>query len=183
MEIESQRIEYPCCICLDLDEEDILKYCCWRCIEGVVCENCAVGLWRNNFYKRCPVCRNKSTNTKPWYKVFDDNGEYINTPNFETISNNSSNEIDNEYDTFEKVIIFIQSIFCCSMTLFLIFFIGFFTNYLFKLGSCKSLCTMISQFYNFMENILTGMILITIIIFAPIIGNIIIKYIRKCFES
>ena len=177
MEIESQRIEYPCCICFNIPEDNELKYICRRCMEGVVCYNCSVGMWTYSYGKSCPVCRNKSTIDRPWYQIFDDNGNHINSPISErSISTYESYEV-NENSYFAGLCLFFQIIIGFVCLLCFIFWIGLLIAYIFKIGSCSNGCSIMSQGNKIMENILIGSLLIIIIITFPIVLKI---FINRC---
>jgi hypothetical protein len=141
-------------------------------MEGVVCYDCSVGMWMNNYGKRCPVCRNKSDTNRPWYQILDDNGDYISSPISNiTISTYESGEvIENSY--FAGLCFFLQIILGFIGLLCLIFWMGLLVAYIFKFGSCSNNCSITNQANKIMENIFIGTLLILIIIMIPIILKI-----------
>ena len=136
----------PCCICYTQKKnKSFVEYKCTRCLEGIVCEQCAIQLWTANSGKSCPVCNNKTIGRETWYKSYDIEMGEIRPPILND-SNNSDNNEDNNEDNVQEdnnsVINLKDNICLVSFIILLTLFIAFIIGTLFKTfeGYCAWKC-------------------------------------------
>lgn len=99
MTVKIQQDTPPCCICYTQKKnKSIVEYKCTRCLEGIVCEQCAIQLWTANSGGSCPVCNNKTIGRETWYKSYDIEMGEINPPNINESNNQDNNENNVEED-------------------------------------------------------------------------------------